>query len=325
MSEKKEKTVKQRVISYAGALLMIASLLFIVHKLSQYAIDVERLTDPFVLLGLFVMTMVYGVSVFVGAISFHYLLRPITGVALSLKQVSSVYCVANLYKYLPGNVMQFVGRNKLAFDREDISHGSVITATILETIILLISAFAFTIACVFDQFWEYLLENDVFTTIALIGLVLVLLCAVVVFLLRRKWADIFAKYILTLRRISLSQWVVAFLLACIRLMIMTFTFVGTILLCGGTMTIVQGVQIAGLFAMAWMIGLVVPGAPGGLGIREAVLLMSLEYMVDNEIVMFALLIHRVMTILGDVVGWLISLIIKTKKRPITSGEENVDL
>lgn len=58
-------------------------------------------------------------------------------------------------------------------------------------------------------------------------------------------------------------------------------------------------SLCGAFAAAWVIGLLVPGAPAGLGIREAVLLVLVGDAMDPgaAVVMIALL--RVATTLGD--------------------------
>ena len=48
-----------------------------------------------------------------------------------------IYTQSNILKYIPGNVFQYVGRNKLAFDM-NISHVDVACATILDILFCLI-------------------------------------------------------------------------------------------------------------------------------------------------------------------------------------------
>ncbi|MGC9417626.1 MAG: hypothetical protein ACP5EN_01525 [Rhodovulum sp.] len=67
--------------------------------------------------------------------------------------------------------------------------------------------------------------------------------------------------------------------------------------------------LAGYVAIiAWLAGYVTPGAPGGLGVREAVLIALLGMQSAPEAVLLAALIFRVVTTLGDLacfsVGWL---------------------
>ena len=49
-----------------------------------------------------------------------------------------VFTRSNLYKYVPGNVFQYVGRNKLAEDAQ-VSHVDVACATVLDVLGCVIS------------------------------------------------------------------------------------------------------------------------------------------------------------------------------------------
>ena len=64
--------------------------------------------------------------------------------------------------------------------------------------------------------------------------------------------------------------------------------------------------MAGGYALAWAIGFVVPGAPGGLGVREAMLLTFLSGAVEDKSVLIAAILFRVATTLGDALFFLIA-------------------
>ena len=55
----------------------------------------------------------------------------------------------------------------------------------------------------------------------------------------------------------------------------------------------------GITALAWVAGYAVPGAPAGLGVREAVLLAGLSLMVGEAHAVVVVLLLRVVTTLGD--------------------------
>jgi glycosyltransferase 2 family protein len=59
--------------------------------------------------------------------------------------------------------------------------------------------------------------------------------------------------------------------------------------------VVPGAAIA-----AWLIGLVTPGAPAGLGVREAVMLLILGVWVPQADLVLAVLLARLVNIAGDV-------------------------
>ncbi len=66
-------------------------------------------------------------------------------------------------------------------------------------------------------------------------------------------------------------------------------------------TIPWGSWLAG-FALAWTAGLVVPGAPGGLGVFEAVLLLRLGVSVPEAPLLAVALSYRLVTSLADLVA-----------------------
>lgn len=53
------------------------------------------------------------------------------------------------------------------------------------------------------------------------------------------------------------------------------------------------------FALSWVVGFVVPGAPGGLGVREAALVLLLESTLPKESVLAIALMSRVSTTIAD--------------------------
>ena len=58
--------------------------------------------------------------------------------------------------------------------------------------------------------------------------------------------------------------------------------------------------IGGAFVLAWLIGLVTPGAPAGGGIREAVLLFLLGHRYAPGDLLLAIVLGRSVNIVGDV-------------------------
>lgn len=54
-----------------------------------------------------------------------------------------------------------------------------------------------------------------------------------------------------------------------------------------------------LFSVAWVIGFITPGAPGGIGVREALLLFLLTPVIGEEVSLRTAFWFRGVTILGD--------------------------
>ena len=66
-------------------------------------------------------------------------------------------------------------------------------------------------------------------------------------------------------------------------------------------TVEPATWLAG-FALAWTVGLVVPGAPGGLGVFEAVLLLRLGVALPEAPLLAVALSYRLMVTLAEVLA-----------------------
>jgi uncharacterized membrane protein YbhN (UPF0104 family) len=64
---------------------------------------------------------------------------------------------------------------------------------------------------------------------------------------------------------------------------------------------------AAMFLAAWLVGFVVPVAPGGIGVREAALLALAGSLVGPATLMACVLVLRIASILGDLGYGLVAL------------------
>ena len=64
-------------------------------------------------------------------------------------------------------------------------------------------------------------------------------------------------------------------------------------------------HILSAFSMAWVCGFVIPGAPGGIGVREAVLTVLLESVMDGPVLAVILIVHRITGIAGDFIFYVV--------------------
>jgi len=79
-------------------------------------------------------------------------------------------------------------------------------------------------------------------------------------------------------------------------------WVMVIALAGGEEAGVSPVFLIGAFASSWLIGFIVPGAPAGLGIREAVLTLWLSESLPSDSIVVLVLGLRIATTLGDLIN-----------------------
>lgn len=317
---KKKKWDKKKLAKHAGQVLMVLALAFIVYKIAQYEIDFTLLAAPLVIICLVLLAVVWGISVFAASINYSWLLNKLTGKPALRSLVVGIYTKSNLYKYLPGNVMHFVGRNQIAIDVDELTHPEVAFVTITENIFLILSAVIISLVSVFDYFITYFSQVTIPGYVyAIIAAVVVVVVAVLV-VFRKKlggWAKKYLEILKQLRPLTILRLLV---FCIVRLLVLALTYLATLALFGQEITLALVPQLLGLYVLSWLIGYIMPGAPGGLGVREAVMLMFLGDVLNQTIMLTATIVHRVICIIGDVVAFLIGLLYTRLKKTPEKGE-----
>lgn len=203
----------------------------------------------------------------------------------------------NVLKYLPGGIWHLVDRVRVL--RPSIGTGSALAAVLLDPLLIVAAAFLLLL----PGGWQ----NG-----------LVLLAPLPAVLMVRRWREPLLQRLERSKAAQLEQVGVALLpdadpgsrrhgypwrpLAW-QLIFVTCRFAG--LFC-----CVQAFRLEGAtpgawlasFALAYAIGLVVPGAPGGLGIFETTLLMRLGSAVPDAGLLAVVLSYRLVSTLADVVA-----------------------
>ena len=69
--------------------------------------------------------------------------------------------------------------------------------------------------------------------------------------------------------------------------------------------------IFSIYGISWMIGFVTPGAPAGVGVRETALIFILSSYIGEVASISTAIILRAITVLGDIVFYLVALFISS--------------
>jgi uncharacterized membrane protein YbhN (UPF0104 family) len=64
--------------------------------------------------------------------------------------------------------------------------------------------------------------------------------------------------------------------------------------------------LLGAYSFAWLLGLLIPGAPGGLGVFEATALWLLSHQFSPPILLGAIAFYRLVSIVAETVGALLA-------------------
>ena len=237
-----------------------------------------------------------------GAIGWHYLIAGGVG-NLSFCAAVGIVLASQIGKYLPGNVGHYLGRIAFAKMHGVNVHQGVMSIAI-ETMMAISSAVILTSLCwIFDP--VALEPMTVYLPDMWISLpVLIAFGVVPLFLPWTVGLPWLNRLIPAFLRSSLDVWpsthATAKVLICQSLSF-AFMGLGLFLVVGqfepaSTFTVVYATVV---FIAAWTIGTLTPGAPGGLGMREGVLVVGLTPFVAAGDAVVIALAFRVITIAGD--------------------------
>lgn len=57
--------------------------------------------------------------------------------------------------------------------------------------------------------------------------------------------------------------------------------------------------------IAWVLGFIIPGAPGGIGVRETALTLLLTPVTGRDMIVVLSVLHRLVTVAGDFTSYLL--------------------
>ena len=117
----KDKINLKKLIKLAGHLIVILALAFVIKKIIDMDIKLSDLSSPRVIAAFAVSLVIQTAQILIGCWSWLLFTRSLSGQKIPYSAAMPVFTRSNIYKYLPGNVFQYVGRNQLAADMDRIS------------------------------------------------------------------------------------------------------------------------------------------------------------------------------------------------------------
>lgn len=262
-----------------GNIIAVAGLIFVALRLYEHGETVDfaqiDLKRWLVVLG---MVLVYGVASFMLAFAWRELLSQF-GVDVSRGWAFRVYGVSQIAKYVPGNVFHLAGRQSMGMS-SGVAAVPLLKSSIWELCLIAGTGSLFGVLALPHLF--QLVSINTAVVIFIVSCVLVGLCLFYVSLfLGRTFC-----------------WHLFFL------SVAGMIFVGLLHLFADVA--VPWSLLCGSYVLAWLIGLITPGAPAGVGVRELVLLFLLRGLVSESDLIFAVLMGRIVTVGGDIVFFVVS-------------------
>lgn len=284
-----------------GVLLAVAGLAFLIAFAVQHAADLppvrwnaRTVSAALAALGLYALTLLSA------AVAWHLLLVSL-GERSRLAVALPVFLVSQAAKYLPGNVGQYVGRVGLGRNA-GLTTGGLVRSLILEAAGAVLAGTALAAAALppagAPAPWR-------FAAVALGAGAVVALASL-------------ASGRLRLPPVAPGRRIAAWL-ACTGLYGLNFVLfaAAAALLLRGPLagSAVPLAQLAAVFAAAWVAGFVTPGAPAGLGVREAVLVGGLQPLCGPGLALGLPVAFRLLTTLGDGLGFAAGMLLRPQRAP----------
>jgi len=291
----------KRWIVWFGLMLVVASLVYLGVQLLTFREQIAAWKADYrslVLLG--ISMFVYALANFAHFFSWQKIL---VGLSERTESLLIIFARSQLGKYLPGNVLHIAGRHILARDL-GYNHGALLLSTLYEFAGLLTASGS---VLAFSVYWyaSLYLGSGHFI---FIGVAAVFALPLVYAL--HYFKPVFVKKFFAGRE---SPQVLDVSACCIVCTFYLMFFVG-----GGISLVLVAMAVApenflsqplfffGAFALAWIIGFITPGAPSGIGVREAVLLYLLQPVVGGAEAALTATFLRLVTICGDLLFWLMA-------------------
>jgi len=243
-------------------------------------------------------------SIIINAYAWRFLINNI-GYNSNNLDIIKIFLSTNIYKYFPGGIWHFVSRYNTL--RLEFSNEKAMESILLEPLLMLVAA------CFYIPFGEF----NVFLFLLCWSSTLVFLPAFRYFMikkLKKLKSNIFTNsdhlkdsnlehYNRNISRNMFYPYKPLF----VEIIFIFFRFLG-FLCCINAFSIgslISQGELISSFSLAWIIGLMVPAAPGGLGVFESVILFSLGSHLPEAPLLASLLCYRLVSTFSDIFAALI--------------------
>jgi glycosyltransferase 2 family protein len=247
------------------------------------------------LITIFVCSIIYGLSEFLLSFAWRRLLKMCGHKDISVKTCNQIYGKSQIAKYIPGNVFHVVGRHILG-SQAGVKNIVLAGATIYEILGLI----SISVLIGLGGMVIFGLSNIYFS---LYQIILILLTTLII----TSLITAAAPYLMNLRGIIVPHkriwdsvlnifkvylfYFIFFLIAGLLLVIIVNIFLDI----NFTIT----VKLVVIFSIAWLAGFIIPGAPGGIGVREAVIIFFIAPIIGEAPSIAVAISLRFITLFGD--------------------------
>jgi uncharacterized membrane protein YbhN (UPF0104 family) len=290
--------MRQR-LHWLGSALALVGIVFVIIRMRTYWLELDFSKVTFMAwLSVATFAIIYGLSNLFLTSAWRQILNHL-GVAISQPKSIKIYGISQLAKYLPGNIFHLAGRQALGV-AAGLPNSTLAKSTLWELGLLVTTAILFSAL-----------------TLPIMVPSLPVLTSILM-LIGSTWiaAGIFTK-------LGRKQIAKALIRQVAFLAVSAGMFAALLSVISQTTVIPMQAwpTIGGAYVVAWLAGLITPGAPAGVGVRELVLLLLLKGAVQEADLLVAILLGRFITVTGDLLFFVCASLIKPEESIM--GMDNV--
>ena len=306
------KFIKKINFGNLKSIFFIASLLYFCvyffDNIDQISFDINLERNG---INLFLSFLFCVLSIYLNAYAWKYIVKWF-GKEFKSNNLVSFYVLTNILKYVPGGVWHFVER--FNFIKKISNPQIALYSTLIEPYFMLSGSFLLaSLGLIFSPFYFFLIFPLVFLNRKLIYLILkrigFLKGKVFEVLKLPNSKDYFANRIKII-----SFFPTRALLLEIGFVLSKFVGFYICLNTFYTTNNLNSIFLLVIFSLSWSLGLVVPTAPGGVGVFEACLLFFVGKSIPQNIILITLIYFRIISTSADLLLSLPFLIRKVSKR-----------
>jgi uncharacterized membrane protein YbhN (UPF0104 family) len=265
------------IASLLGTVIGIAGIFYLIDFLGRVdflghirGLDASKVLTISLLIGVFALAN----SLI--AVGWRWIIKDFGG-ELSLARANLIFCQSNLLKYVPGNILHIAGQQVLAM-RAGVPGLITAKSITMEMILLVVTSASFA-----ANLWlatRYTADSFLISAMIL--------------------PIFFAFVLLILKHLGYPGSAKAALAFCLYHFVGGATFSSLFFVLGTVPDRTWFFTFSASYIASWILGLITPGAPAGLGVREASLIALLQGSVtDQPALAAAVVLVRGMTITSD--------------------------
>lgn len=308
-----------KIIKIATAIITIAAIIFVTERvITNQVWSLNQIDTGIIIRTVFIGGFFYFTNLTFLPMIWRRLLVWFGEEPKSFIEVYVLYGISQISKYVPGNIFHFATRHVMSLQNGS-KNAPLLGATILELIITVIGA---TTVCLIGYIFNVRYSNLSVDKVFLFGGMLFLFLSTFVISLPRI-IKIFPSIAFFLRdfqkknkngKDAFVSFLPVFIYTLSFFIISGLIFYLIIIWINTNGKEIPISVALSIYSIAYLLGLITPGASGGVGVRESIIIVLISGYIGNSQATLIALLSRLITVIGDLIFYLLSIFFKNQKK-----------